>query len=104
MNIATPTLRHSANGKPSDFGAKLVELRALLADMAHSAPSAASETFDELKSKVTALCENCEEKVTDATHVVVKTVKEHPAQVVLAAVGAGLLAWWLLSRHSSQSK
>jgi ElaB/YqjD/DUF883 family membrane-anchored ribosome-binding protein len=103
MNIAS-TLRNSTNSKPSEFAAKLVELRTLLAEIAQSAPSAASESFDELKHKAAALCDNCEEKVSDVTHTVVKTVKEHPAQVALAAVGAGLLAWWLLSRNCSNSK
>ena len=106
MTTASRTLRSSANG--TEFSEKLVELRALIADIAKSAPSAASETFDDLKAKAADLCDracdSAENGITSATHTVVKTVKEHPAQVALAAVGAGLLAWWLLSRRSGKSE
>ena len=93
MTIA-PTPHDSA------FSAKLDELRILLADLAKAAPAAAVETFDVLKDKAAAVCDNCEKKVTDATHTVVKTVKEHPVQTALVVVGAGLLAWWLLRRNA----
>ena len=96
MTTASRTLRSSTNGH--EFSEKIVELRALLADIAKSAPAAASDTFEELKAKATALCDSAEGGVNRVTHTVVKTVKEHPAQVAIAAVGAGLLAWWLLSR------
>ncbi|HEX3133224.1 MAG TPA: hypothetical protein VHX44_06525 [Planctomycetota bacterium] len=96
MTTASRTLRSSANG--TEFSDKISELRALIADIAKSAPSAASETFDELKAKAAGLCDRAEEGINGATSTVVKTVKEHPAQVAIAAVGAGLLAWWLLSR------
>lgn len=96
MTTASRTLRSSANG--TEFSEKLVELRALIADIAKSAPSAASETFDELKAKAAGLCDGAEDGIKNATSTVVKTVKEHPAQVAIAAVGAGLIAWWLLSR------
>jgi ElaB/YqjD/DUF883 family membrane-anchored ribosome-binding protein len=99
MTTASRTLRSSTNGTEcTEFSEKLVELRALIADIAKSAPSAASETFDELKTKAAGLCDRAEDGIKDATSTVVKTVKEHPAQVAIAAVGAGLLAWWLLSR------
>lgn len=101
MTPASRTLRTSANGH--EFTEKLGELRSLLAELAKSAPAAASETIDELKAKAQAVCESCEERLHSATSTVVKTVKEHPAQVALAAVGAGFLAWWLLSRNSSKS-
>lgn len=97
MTTASRSLRSSANG--SEFADKLSELRTLISDLAKSAPSAAGETFDELKNKATSLCEDAESGVAKATHTVVKTVKEHPAEVALAAVGAGLLAWWLLSQR-----
>lgn len=102
MKISSPTLRNSASTEPSDFSAKLCELQTLLGELAKSAPSAASETFEDLKSRASALCDSCEEKVTDATHSVVKTVKQYPAQVALAAVGAGLIAWWLFSRNAKK--
>lgn len=92
------TLRSSTNGH--EFTEKLGELRTLLADLASCAPAAASATFDELKTKASALCESGESRISDATKAVVKTVKEHPAQVAMAAVGAGLLAWWYFSRGS----
>lgn len=97
MTTASRTLRSSTNG--SEFAEKLSELRALITDLARCAPAAAGETFDELKNKATSLCDGAENTVAKATHTVVKTVKEHPAQVALAAVGAGLLAWWLLSHR-----
>jgi ElaB/YqjD/DUF883 family membrane-anchored ribosome-binding protein len=96
MTIASRTLRSSTNGQ--EFSEKLTELRALISDLAKSAPAAASETFDGLKAKAAALCDSCEGGLNEATSKVMKTVKEHPAQVAIAAVGAGLLAWWLLSR------
>lgn len=96
MTNASRTLRSSANG--TEFSEKLVELRALIADIAKSAPSAASETFDELKETAAGLCNRAEGGIKEATNTVVKTVKEHPAQVAIAAVGAGLLVWWLMSR------
>ncbi|MBA3699878.1 MAG: hypothetical protein H0W78_13600 [Planctomycetes bacterium] len=105
MTTASRTLRSSANG--SDFSEKLGELRTLLSDLAKSAPAAASETFDDLKCKVSDLGERCESGISSATKSVVKTVKEHPAQVALAAVGAvgaGLLAWWLLSKRGESDK
>lgn len=96
MTTSSRTLRSSTNGH--EFSEKLGELRTLLGDLAKSAPAAASETFDDLKAKAAALCDSCEGTLNKATHTVAKTVKEHPAQVAIAAVGAGLLAWWLLSR------
>jgi ElaB/YqjD/DUF883 family membrane-anchored ribosome-binding protein len=96
MNTASRNLHTSANGH--EFAEKLTELRELLADIARSAPAAASETFEDLKAKAAAVCESCENGISDATHKVVRTVKDHPAQVAIAAIGAGLLAWWLLSR------
>jgi hypothetical protein len=100
MNTAPRSLRSSTNGHESseEFSEKLAELRTLIADLARTAPAAASESFDDLKAKASAFCESCEGSLNKATHSVVRTVKEHPAQVALAAAGAGLLAWWLLSR------
>lgn len=94
----------SAPHNDADFTAKLGELRTLLADLAQSAPAAASETFADLQKKAASLCDNCEKKITDATHSMAKTVKEHPIQVAVAVVGAGLLAWWLLHRCSCKSR
>ena len=102
MKISSPTLRNSTNIESSAFSAKLSELQTLLGELAQAAPSAASETFEDLKSKASALCDSCEEKVTDATNTVVKTVKQYPTQVALAAVGAGLIAWWLFSRNAKK--
>lgn len=99
----TPNAEPTTPGQ--GFGDKLTELRALLGDIAKAAPGAASDAFDELKNKAKALCdchpetgEGCEAKPCAMTRTVVKVVKEHPAQVALVAVSAGLLAWWLLTR------
>lgn len=96
MNTASRTLRSSTNGH--EFSEKLGELRSLLGELAKSAPDAVVGTFDELKAKASALCDSCEGGIGQVTKSVTKTVKEHPAQVAIAAVGAGLLAWWLLTR------
>jgi hypothetical protein len=95
------------DGSPADtseFSSKLGELRTLLADLARSAPAAASGSFEDLKAKATEFCEACEGKVSDATKAVVQKVKERPGQTLMAAVGAGLLTWWLLSRSSGGSQ
>ena len=97
MTTASRTLHSSTNG--TEFSEKLSELRVLLTDLAKSAPGAASESFDNLKCKTSSMVDSAETGLSNATHAVVKTVKEHPAQVALAAVGAGLLTWWLLSRR-----
>jgi len=86
----TPSSNHA------DFGAKLTALRDLLADIAQSAPAAAGETFEGLKTKASKVCDTCEQKANHVTHVVVKTVKEHPGKIALVVIGTGLLAWWLL--------
>jgi hypothetical protein len=104
MSTATRPLRSTtASTNGHEFSEKLTELRTLLADIAKSAPAAASETFDELKTKASAFCDVCEDGAGAATKSVVRTVREHPAQVALAAVGAGLLAWWLLTRGKNPS-
>src|ERR1043165_9158117 len=66
MTTASRTMRSSTNGH--EFSEKIVELRALLADIAKSAPAAASETFEDLKAKATALCDSCEGGVNRVTH------------------------------------
>jgi|GEM_PF-3028008 len=102
MTTASRTLRSSANG--TEFSEKLCELRALLSDLAKSAPAAASETIEDLKCKASDLGERCENGIASATKTVVKTVKEHPTQVAIAAIGAGLLAWWLLSKRGKSGE
>lgn len=102
MTTPTPTPSMTGNAGDGDFSHKLTALRDLLADIARSAPAAASETFDGLKNRAAAFCDNCEEKVTGATHTVVKTVKEHPVKTALIVVGAGALAWYLLHRCAAK--
>lgn len=102
MNTSPRSLRTSANGHENghEFSEKLAELRTLITDLARTAPAAASESFNDLKEKASAFCESCEGGLDKASHTIVKTVKEHPAQVAIAAAGAGLLAWWLFSRSA----
>ncbi len=102
MTITARNLQSSTNG--TEFREKLSELRALITDLAKSAPAAAGESFDELKNKASSMCDSAESGIGSATHAVVKTVKEHPAQVAIAAVGAGLLTWWLLSRRGGKGE
>lgn len=102
MTTSPPIPNTAGNPGAAEFAQKLTELRDLLADIARVAPAAASETFDGLKNRASALCDNCEEQVTDATHYVAKTVKAHPVQAAMIVVGAGALAWWLLHRCATK--
>jgi ElaB/YqjD/DUF883 family membrane-anchored ribosome-binding protein len=86
-----------------EFSEKIAELRSLLTDITKSAPSAASDALDDLKSKALALCDQCEEKTENMAKAAYKTAKEHPAQVAIGAVGVGLLVWWLMS-HGAKNQ
>lgn len=97
MTTASRPLRSSTDD--SDYSAKLGELRSLLSELAKSAPAAAGATFDELTHTASSLCDGAESGIAKASHAVVKTVKDHPVPIAMAALGAGLLAWWLLSRR-----
>jgi ElaB/YqjD/DUF883 family membrane-anchored ribosome-binding protein len=91
----TRTLAHSDT---DTFTEKLGELRELLADLAKTAPAAASDSIQSFRKQATA-------KAGEAAQLAVKTVKENPVQVALIAAGAGLLAWYLISRnHDSAAK
>jgi hypothetical protein len=92
----------TGNAGEGDFAHKLATLRDLLADITRSVPAAASETFDGLKHRAAAFCDNCEETVTDATHSVVKTVKAHPVKAALIVAGAGVVVWYLLHRCAAK--
>jgi hypothetical protein len=105
MNTDTITPEATAGTQASqgsqDFTEKLSQLRNLFNELAQSAPAAASEAFKELKDKAASFGMSCEEKASTVAKSAVRTVKDHPTQVALAAIGAGALTWWLLSRNRS---
>ena len=75
------------------------QLCALIEDIAKTAPDAAKEKLDSLKQGVTALCERGRITAGNLTRKLTDTVRAHPVQTAAAAVGAGLLTWWLLNRR-----
>ena len=82
-----------------DFAHKAAQLRRVVEELAEGAPAAAAEHIAGLKAGIEALCTEptC---VSDVARRVVHTVRTYPVQVAAAAVCAGALTWWLLSRRS----
>jgi hypothetical protein len=100
----------TGGGAGDVFSAKLGELRTLLGQIATAAPDAAQGLFQDLTAKASALCASCgtaddlEAGAKRAAEKVITTVRAHPAKaalVVVGAVGAGVLAWWFLTRTES---
>lgn len=83
-----------------EFVEKAAQLRSLVEDLARGAPEAAKEQIAGMRRNLAALCEEGTECAAGAAHRVADTVRSHPIQVTVAAVGAGLLTWWLLSRRA----
>jgi ElaB/YqjD/DUF883 family membrane-anchored ribosome-binding protein len=75
------------------------QLCALIEDIAKTAPEAAKEKLDSLREGVTALCERGRVSAGNVTRKLTETVRAYPMQTAAAAVGAGLLTWWLLNRR-----
>lgn len=95
------------------FTAKLGELRTLLGQIATAAPGAAQDLLKDLTAKASAVCASCgtaddlEAAANQAAEKMIKTVRAHPAKaalVVVGAVGAGVLAWWFLTRKGAAAE
>ena len=71
----------------------------LIEDIAKAAPDIVHEKLESLKQGVASLCERSKDKAGNLVCKVTDTVKAHPLETAAAAVGAGLLTWWLLSRR-----
>jgi hypothetical protein len=97
--MVTATATESPNHASQEFSRKAAELRTLVEELANSAPEAAKEQILGLKDGIASLCEQGTECTIGVTNRVVATVRAHPYQVAVAAIGAGLITWWLLSRR-----
>lgn len=97
--MTTETIKPSADSASEHVSHQAGKLRALIEDIAKTAPDAAKEKLESLKHGVSALCEQGKDKASHLVGKVTETIKAHPLQAAAAAVGAGLLTWWLLSRR-----
>ena len=80
------------------FNEKAAQLSTLVQELLHLAPQAASAKLGELKEQGQQFVADGKEKASQATRQVLDTVRRHPLEAMLVAVGSGLLAWWLLTR------
>ena len=87
---------HSASDHVSHQASQLY---ALIEDIAKTAPEAAKEKLENLKQGVTKFCEHGKDRAGEFACKVKDTIKAHPMKSAAAAVGAGLLTWWLLTRR-----
>jgi hypothetical protein len=78
---------------------KASQLCDMIEDIAKTVPEAAREKLESLKQEVTALCERGKDTAEHLARKLTRTVKDYPVQTAVAAVGAGLLTWWFLSRR-----
>ncbi len=96
---AATVSRPSVDSASEHISHQAVKLRALIEDIAKTAPDAAKEKLESLKQGVASLCERGKDKTSHLVGKVTDTIKNYPLQTAAAAVGAGLLTWWLLSRR-----
>lgn len=73
-----------------EFASKAAQLKALVEDLTKDAPAVARQMASQAKETA---C-NVTRKAADA-------VRNHPVEAAVVAVGAGLLAWWLITRRSA---
>ncbi len=98
--MVTETAPDAAYRSSREFTRKATELRNLVQELANSAPDAAKEQLLGLRNGIASLCDqDAECSFTSVTNRVVATVRAHPVQAAAAAVGAGVITWWLLSRR-----
>ena len=97
--MVTDTAADTSYQASQEFTRKATELRTLVEDLANSAPDAAKEQILGLKNGIASLLDQGRDGMGDVANRVVATVRAHPVQVAAAAVGAGLITWWLLSRR-----
>ena len=93
---ATDAAVDSAGDYVSSQAAKLCDM---IEDIAKTAPEAAKEKLECLRAGVTSLCESGKDKAAKVVGKVTDTIKAYPLQSAAAAVGVGLLTWWVLSRR-----
>ena len=89
------TLVESRNDS-AQFAEKTAQVKQLLAELAALAPGAAREQISSLKDSASWLYQQGARRAKDAGSKVVTTVKQRPAETVLAGVVLGLLAWWMI--------
>jgi len=77
--------------------------------------SSAGETGDNMRSQIKDIIDEisaaspavgeaartAKDRAVAAGKQVVKTVRRHPMETTIIAVGTGLLVWWLISRRSN---
>jgi len=73
-----------------DFNAKAAQLKALVEELTKDAPAIAKQVASQAK-----------ETACNATRKAVDVVRKHPVEAAVVAVGAGLLAWWLITRRNA---
>jgi hypothetical protein len=98
--MVTASAIDTSSPATEEFTRKAGELRTLVEELADSAPDAAKEQITNLKNGIATLCDQSKNVTAGVANRVVDTVKAYPLQVAAAAVGAGLITWWLLSRRS----
>lgn len=79
-----------AHDHTPDFAAKAAQLKALVEELTKDAPVLAKQVANQAK-----------ETACNATRTAVDVVRKHPVEAAVVAVGAGLLAWWLITRRSA---
>ena len=99
MTVETAPLNSSVDSASEHFSQQAGKLRALIEDIAKTAPDAAKEKLESLKHGVASLCDRGKDKTGNLVCKVTDTIKAHPLETAAAAVGAGLLTWWLLNRR-----
>jgi hypothetical protein len=97
--MVTDTAADTSYQASQEFTRKASELRTLVEDLANTAPDAAKEQILGLKNGIASLLDQGREGTQGVANRVVDTVRTYPLQVAAAAVGAGLITWWLLSRR-----
>ncbi len=82
MNDSNP-----ASAADTDFAAKAAQLKCLFEELCSGAPDAVKDAACQAKAKAIA-----------AGRKAVDTVRRHPVETTIIAIGAGLLVWWLMTR------
>ena len=85
MNDSTPAADCSA-----DFTAKAAHLKTLFDELCACAPGAAKDVA----------C-HAQDKAMEVGRKAIDTVRKHPVEAAVVAIGAGLLVWWLVNRRQN---
>lgn len=99
MTIKSAPHNSSLDALSDNFSQQAGTLRSLIEDIADSVPEAAKEKLEALKAEVASFCERGKDRAGNLVGKVTDTIKSHPLESAAAAVGAGLLTWWLLNRR-----